>query len=75
MDEIQEIIQSGKHELNDSHILFLEEKDQTLSWIHEMKTPLTSMKLMIDNVEDSILKKQLEVEWLKIAYAFRSTAS
>ncbi|MEK5148859.1 sensor histidine kinase [Psychrobacillus sp. FSL K6-4615] len=66
MDEIQEIIQSGKHELNGSHILFLEEKDQTLSWIHEMKTPLTSMKLMIDNVEDSILKKQLEVEWLRM---------
>lgn len=66
MDEIEEIIQSGKQELNDSHTMFLEERDQTLSWIHEMKTPLTSMNLMIDNVEDSILKKQLEVEWLRM---------
>lgn len=66
MDEMQDLIQSAKQELNDSHIVFLEEKDQTLSWIHEMKTPITSMKLMIDNVEDSILKKQLEVEWLRI---------
>ena len=66
MDEIEEIIHSGKQEINDSHIVFLEERDQTLSWIHEMKTPLTSMNLMIDKVENPILKKQLEVEWLRM---------
>lgn len=66
MNEIQDLLQSGKQELNDSQTVFLEEKDQTLSWIHEMKTPLTSMKLMIDNVEDSILKKSLEIEWLRM---------
>ena len=71
----KKLFNQENNELNDSHTLFLEEKDQTLSWIHEMKTPLTSMKLMIDNVDDSILKKKLEVEWLKNAYAIRPTAS
>lgn len=66
IEEIEELILTGKQELNDSNTISLEEKDQTLSWIHEMKTPLTSMKLMIDNVEDSTLKKQLEVEWLRL---------
>jgi len=66
MDEFQEIILLGKLELNDAHTTFLEEKDQTLSWIHEMKTPLTSMRLMLDNVDDSTLKKRLEVEWLRL---------
>ncbi len=66
IEEFQELMLLGKQELNDSKIGFLEEKDQILSWIHEMKTPLTSMKLMIDNVENITLKKQLEVEWLRI---------
>lgn len=66
MNEIQELIFLGKQELNDSKTVFLEEKDQTLSWIHEMKTPLTSMKLMLENVQDSTLKKKLEVEWLRL---------
>lgn len=64
--EVEELILTGKQELNDASTTSLEEKDQTLSWIHEMKTPLTSMKLMIDNVEDPTQKKQLEVEWLRL---------
>lgn len=28
------------------------EKDDLLAWIHEVKTPLTAMKLMIDRMED-----------------------
>jgi len=66
MDEFQELILLGKQELNDSKLIFLEDKDQTLSWIHEMKTPLTSMKLMLDNVQDPTLQKKLEVEWLRM---------
>ncbi|MEH7381234.1 sensor histidine kinase [Bacillus sp. JJ1533] len=43
-----------------------QEKDELLSWIHEVKTPLTTMKLMIDRVEDSKLKEQLMSEWLRV---------
>lgn len=43
-----------------------EEKDELLSWIHEVKTPLTTMQLMIERMEDETLKGQLQYEWLRI---------
>jgi len=42
------------------------EKDDLLAWIHEVKTPLTAMKLIIDRMEDEELKAQLMYEWLRI---------
>ncbi|TQR99696.1 sensor histidine kinase [Paenibacillus ottowii] len=42
------------------------EKDELLSWIHEVKTPLTAMHLMIERLEDKSLKAQLTYEWLRI---------
>lgn len=49
------------------HLMALEqEKDELLSWIHEVKTPLTAMHLMIERVEDEELKKHLTYEWLRI---------
>ncbi|RSD28521.1 sensor histidine kinase [Mesobacillus subterraneus] len=43
-----------------------QEKDELLSWIHEVKTPLTALKLMIDRLEDQTLKKEMTYEWLRI---------
>ncbi|MGG1400061.1 sensor histidine kinase [Bacillus salipaludis] len=43
-----------------------QEKDQMLSWIHEVKTPLTAMQLIIDRMEDEKLKADLRYEWLRI---------
>jgi len=43
-----------------------QEKDELLSWIHEVKTPLTAMRLMIDRLEDEPVKSQLIYEWLRI---------
>lgn len=42
------------------------EKDELLSWIHEVKTPLTTMQLMMERMEETELKKQMKVEWLRI---------
>ncbi len=42
------------------------EKDELLSWMHEIKTPMTAMQLMIDRVEDKQLSSQLRYEWLRI---------
>ncbi|UMR35780.1 histidine kinase [Paenibacillus polymyxa] len=42
------------------------EKDELLSWIHEVKTPLTAMHLMIERLDDKSLKAQLTYEWLRI---------
>ncbi|GAB6927816.1 two-component sensor histidine kinase BceS [Paenibacillus sp. JCM 10914] len=43
-----------------------QEKDELLSWIHEVKTPLTTMRLMIERLEDDTLQSQLMYEWLRI---------
>ena len=43
-----------------------EEKDELLSWIHEVKTPLTAIQLIIERVEDEKLKSQLAYEWFRI---------
>ncbi len=43
-----------------------EEKDELLSWIHEVKTPLTAMRLMIDRLTDQQLKSNMTYEWLRI---------
>ncbi|MEC0229620.1 sensor histidine kinase [Paenibacillus alba] len=50
-----------------AHQLTLEqEKDELLSWIHEVKTPLTAMRLMIDRLDDETMKAALTYEWLRI---------
>lgn len=43
-----------------------EEKDDLLSWIHEVKTPLTAMHLMLERINDETMKAQLTYEWLRI---------
>ncbi|WP_110928154.1 sensor histidine kinase [Bacillus massiliglaciei] len=43
-----------------------QEKDDLLSWIHEVKTPLTAMHLIIDRMDDEQMKAQLTHEWLRI---------
>ncbi|NRD77808.1 sensor histidine kinase [Bacillus sp. BRMEA1] len=49
-----------------NQILLEQEKDELLSWIHEVKTPLTAMALMIDRLDDHKLKANLTYEWLRI---------
>ncbi len=49
-----------------NQMLLESEKDDLLAWIHEVKTPLTAMHLMIERLEDSSLKSNLTYEWLRI---------
>ncbi len=46
--------------------LLEEEKDDLLAWIHEVKTPLTAMQLMIERLPDETLQNQMMYEWLRI---------
>jgi OmpR family two-component system bacitracin resistance sensor histidine kinase BceS len=43
-----------------------QEKDELLSWIHEVKTPLTAMHLMIGRLDNDPMKASLTFEWLRI---------
>ncbi|QOR83278.1 sensor histidine kinase [Geobacillus stearothermophilus] len=55
-----------KQELKEHLTTLEQEKDELLSWIHEMKTPLTAMRLIIERVGDENTKAQLLYEWLRI---------
>lgn len=55
-----------KQVASQSLMAFEEEKDDLLSWIHEVKTPLTAMHLMIERLDNETMKTQLTYEWLRI---------
>ncbi|PIC64854.1 histidine kinase [Sporosarcina sp. P13] len=55
-----------KHQLDQLQISVNQEKDDILNWIHEVKTPLTTMQLMIERTSDPVLRSQLMYEWLRI---------
>ena len=63
---IKKQIEYLKRERNKYITSIEQEKDELLSWIHEVKTPLTTMQLMLDRIEDNQLKNQLKYEWLRI---------
>ncbi len=63
---MEELILVNNEELNQLKVEHLEENDRILTWIHEVKTPLTGMRLIIDAVQEPSLRKKLEVEWLRI---------
>lgn len=55
-----------KQEASDHLLLLEQEKDELLAWIHEVKTPLTAMKLAMDRLPDDSTKARLDYEWLRI---------
>ncbi|WP_158734679.1 sensor histidine kinase [Alteribacillus sp. YIM 98480] len=63
---ISQPIEELKAEVSTQHTLLEQEKDEMLAWIHEVKTPLTAMQLIIDRVEDRHLKLQLTHEWMRV---------
>lgn len=56
---------SRRESASNAHLLE-QEKNDLLSWIHEVKTPLSAMHLMLGRVTDEVLKNQLQQEWLRI---------
>lgn len=61
-------IEQLEKDVSTNQLLLEQEKDELLSWIHEVKTPLTALRLIIDRTEDHQLKSELMYEWLRIYY-------
>ncbi|MBO0962717.1 sensor histidine kinase [Neobacillus sp. MM2021_6] len=55
-----------KKEATENLLMLEQEKDELLAWIHEVKTPLTAMHLMIDRLDNEKTRAQLNHEWLRI---------
>lgn len=59
-------IEQYKQEVSHNRIEIEQEKDDLLAWVHEVKTPLTAMNLIIDRLEEPETKAELTYEWLRI---------
>jgi len=66
LDKLMEQSERYKRDSSMRQIEHEEEKDDLLSWIHEVKTPLTAMQLIIDRLDDEKAKSRLMYEWLRI---------
>ncbi|MGB7998979.1 MAG: sensor histidine kinase [Anaerobacillus sp.] len=64
IDQIEQL----KDETNQMKNQLEVEKDDLVAWIHEVKTPLTTLHLLIDRVPDRELNEQLTYEWLRIHF-------
>ncbi len=65
-DILTEQGQSLKEAASKNRRLLDQEKDDLLAWIHEVKTPLTAMHLIMERMENDALKAPLKYEWLRI---------
>ncbi|KIL51631.1 histidine kinase [Jeotgalibacillus alimentarius] len=67
-EQVTSSLEQLEKEASSNKVLLEQEKDELMSWIHEVKTPLTAMKLIIDRTKDPQLKSELMYEWLRIHY-------
>ncbi|MRG87794.1 sensor histidine kinase [Salinibacillus xinjiangensis] len=65
-ESIENQTEQLKKSSSQSQVSLEQEKDELLAWIHEVKTPLTAMQLIIDRIEKKDVKEQLTLEWLRI---------
>lgn len=63
---VLQVLEQKEQQLSDANMRILEESDDLLAWVHEVKSPLTAMKLMLDQVENQKVRERLEKEWLRI---------
>ncbi|MFP7732014.1 sensor histidine kinase [Priestia aryabhattai] len=61
-------LEQAKKDTMQTQLHVTQEKDELLAWIHEIKTPLTAMNLMIERLENQELKANLTFEWLRIHF-------
>lgn len=67
-DYIQNYDESTRRTIHDQNKEIQLTKNDLLDWIHEVKTPITAMKLLLDQIEEAELKQDLLYEWSRIDY-------
>ncbi|WP_432363398.1 sensor histidine kinase [Sporosarcina sp. UB5] len=67
MNELLRLVASDHlKKLSEINAANLMESDTTAAWVHEVKAPLTSMKMLIDaNRQDPLIRK-IESDWLRV---------
>lgn len=55
-----------KIELQEQKLMLLERQDELLAWVHEMKSPMTAMQLLTEQISNVDVKERLKTEWLRL---------
>lgn len=69
-EQINELLKvvgiSFSNQLNDIRQTIVNQGDYTAAWVHEVKAPLTAMKILIDSNYNNPTIRRVEAEWLRI---------
>lgn len=65
-DILRQVAVSTSQELSYIKRESLIESDYTAAWVHEVKAPLTAMKLALDGHPKDPLVRKIETEWLRV---------
>ncbi|MGE7092819.1 sensor histidine kinase [Lysinibacillus sp. NPDC048646] len=64
--KLEDVFYAKDMELNKTKVHLQEYSDELLAWVHEVKAPLTSINLMLSQIENLVLRRKLEHEWLRL---------
>ncbi|EON70996.1 sensor protein [Lysinibacillus sphaericus OT4b.31] len=64
--KLEDVFYVKDMELNKAKVQLQEYSDELLAWVHEVKAPLTSINLMLSQIDDLVLRRKLEHEWLRL---------
>lgn len=65
-EDYKEQLADKNAKIQEQKLIVLERQDELLAWVHEMKSPLTAMQLLMEKVEKSEVKERIENEWLRL---------
>ncbi|AWE09090.1 sensor histidine kinase [Lysinibacillus sp. 2017] len=64
--DYEQRLSSNTEELQQQKLMLLERQDELLAWVHEMKSPMTALQLLTEQIEDGDMKERFEAEWLRL---------
>ncbi|WP_254865222.1 sensor histidine kinase [Solibacillus isronensis] len=65
-EDYKEQLADKNTKIQEQKLIVLERQDELLAWVHEMKSPLTAMQLLLEKVGKSEVKERIENEWLRL---------
>lgn len=65
-EQYEQELSKLEQSLNEANIARLEDHDDILAWVHEMKSPMTAMKLMHEQIEPYTLREKIDIEWMRL---------
>ncbi|MGN7477636.1 sensor histidine kinase [Solibacillus silvestris] len=65
-EDYEEQLAKKHAQIQEQKLIVLESQDELLAWVHEMKSPLTALQLLIEKVEQTDLQERIENEWLRL---------